>query len=299
MRMVVTGRSGQIATALAEKAPEAGFELVAVGRPEFDLADLSSIPGAIEGARPDVIVSVAAYTAVDKAENEPDLAFAVNADGPAALARSAARLGVPIIHLSTDYVFSGNKTTPYVEADEPGPVSAYGRSKLEGERRVALATPNHAILRTAWVYSPFGSNFLKTMLRLAEERDLVRVVADQHGQPTSALDIADAVLAIAERLVRDPDRGLRGIFHMTGAGEATWADFAETIFLGLRASTGKAVAVERIDTAHYPTAARRPANSRLSNVKLREVYGLALPAWRSSTEVVLGRLFGNLEEGTR
>jgi dTDP-4-dehydrorhamnose reductase len=290
MRIVVTGRQGQVVTSLIERGSAAGIEIVAVARPELDLADAGSIRRALAAVRPDVIVSAAAYTAVDKAESEPDLALAVNAAGAGAVADSAAALDVPIIHLSTDYVFAGDKAEPYLEIDPTGPVSAYGRSKLEGEWRVASATANHAILRTAWVYSPFGANFLKTMLRLAETRDVLRVVADQQGQPTSALDIADGVIAVARRLASDADPALRGIFHMTASGSSTWADFAEAIFSGLKARTGKIVAVERITTADYPTPARRPANSRLDNTKLRQAYGIVLPDWRESTQAVLNRL---------
>ncbi len=290
MRIAVTGKQGQVVSALLERGKAAGVEIVALGRPELDLADPASIRRAIEGGRPDAIVSAAAYTAVDKAESEPDLAFAINAEGPGVLGEAAAALGVPVVHLSTDYVFSGDKTGSYVEDDATGPVSVYGRSKLEGERRLAAAQPDHAILRTAWVYSPFGANFLKTMLRLAETRDAVNVVADQHGTPTSALDIADAVLAVARRLVADRDPALRGTFHLTGSGEATWADFAEAIFADLAERGGKTVRVGRIGTADYPTPARRPVNSRLSGDKLAQTYGLVLPDWRESTKAVVGRL---------
>lgn len=298
MRIAVTGRQGQVVTSLIERGPAAGVEIVAVGRPELDLADPASIRRALETVRPDAIVSAAAYTAVDKAESEPDLAFAVNGEGAGAIAEAASALGVPVVHLSTDYVFSGDKPEPYLETDPTGPVSAYGRSKLEGERRVAAAAADHAILRTAWVYSPFGANFLKTMLRLAETRDVLRVVADQQGQPTSALDIADGVIAVVRRLASDGDPALRGVFHMTACGSGTWADFAEAIFDRLHARTGKAVSVERITTADYPTPARRPANSRLDNTKLSETYGIILPDWRASTEVVLNRLIDDNGERT-
>ncbi|WP_279480748.1 dTDP-4-dehydrorhamnose reductase [Aureimonas sp. SK2] len=290
MRIAVTGKQGQVVSSLLERGPAAGVEIVALGRPELDLADPASIRAALTAARPDAIVSAAAYTAVDKAESEADLAFAVNAEGPGALAAVAAELGVPVVHLSTDYVFAGDKDAPYREDDPTGPVSVYGRSKLEGELRVARAQPNHAILRTAWVYSPFGANFLKTMLRLAETRDAVNVVADQWGTPTSALDIADAAIVVARRLVADPDPALRGTFHLTGSGEATWADFAEAIFAERELRTGKAVTVGRIGTADYPTPARRPANSRLSGEKLAGTYGIVLPDWRQSTRAVLDRL---------
>lgn len=290
MRIAVTGKQGQVVSALLERGPVAGVEIVAVGRPELDLVDRASIRAVLSQIKPDVIVSAAAYTAVDKAESEEELAFVVNAEGPTAIAEVAKELGVPIVHLSTDYVFSGDKPGRYVETDATGPVSAYGRSKLAGEEGVTAANPNHVILRTAWVYSPFGTNFLKTMLRLAETRDALNVVADQHGTPTSALDIADAVIAIATRLCSDPDPKLRGVFHLTGSGEGTWADFAETIFADLQARSGKAVSVGHIATKDYPTPAKRPANSRLSNDKLKQVYGIALPDWRQSTRVVLDRL---------
>ncbi|NMN73816.1 dTDP-4-dehydrorhamnose reductase [Rhizobium sp. 57MFTsu3.2] len=290
MRIAVTGKQGQVVSALLERGSVAGVEIVAVGRPELDLVDRASIRAVFSQIKPDVIVSAAAYTAVDKAESEEELAFVVNAEGPAAIAEVAKGLGIPIMHLSTDYVFSGDKQSLYVETDATGPVSAYGRSKLAGEQGVAAANPNHVILRTAWVYSPFGANFVKTMLRLAETRDALNVVADQRGSPTSALDIADAVIAIAKRLSADNDENLRGIFHLTGSGEATWADFAEAIFAGLKTKTGKVVSVGRITTADYPTPAKRPANSRLSNDKLKQTYGIVLPDWKESTKVVLDRL---------
>lgn len=290
MRIAVTGKQGQVVSALLERGPSFGIEIVAVGRPELDLADSASIRAVMSDVKPDAIISAAAYTAVDKAESETETAFAVNAEGPAAIAEIAAELGIPVVHLSTDYVFPGDKPEPYVESDATGPVSVYGQSKLAGEKGIADANPNHAILRTAWVYSPFGANFLKTMLRLAETRDALNVVADQHGTPTSALDIADAAIAIARRLASDPDPRLRGVFHLTGSGEATWAQFAETIFEGLKEKSGKTVSVGHITTADYPTPAKRPANSRLSNEKLKHAYGIVLPDWKLSTKVVLDRL---------
>lgn len=296
MRIAVTGKQGQVVTALLERGQATGVDVIAIGRPEMDLTDASGILSALERIQPDVIVSAAAYTAVDKAESEPDIAFAINDTAAGALASAASAMNIPIIHLSTDYVFPGNKTGPYTEEDKTGPPSVYGRSKLAGERSVAAATPNHVILRTAWIYSPYGANFLKTMLRLAEARDTLRVVADQSGQPTNALDIADAVLAVAARLIRDPSEQLRGTFHLSGKGPATWADFAEAIFAGLEQRTGKHVDVERITTADYPTPAARPANSQLSNDKLLQAYGIELPEWRSSMQTVLDRLLEQNKE---
>jgi dTDP-4-dehydrorhamnose reductase len=291
MRIVVTGREGQVVRSLVERGLSAGDEIIPVGRPELDLAgDPAEIMRIIEAARPDIVVSAAAYTLVDKAEEERDLAFAVNERGAGAVASAARRLGVPLIHISTDYVFSGCKDTAYVEQDPPGPTGVYGASKLAGETAIAAAQPNSAILRTAWVYSPFGANFVKTMLRLAADRDQVPVVADQWGNPTSALDIADGILSVAGNLIDGDSPAHRGIFHMTGAGEATWADFAEAIFDQSAHRGGPSASVRRIGTTDYPTAAKRPANSRLDSGKLASTHGVRLPDWRGSLENTIDRL---------
>ena len=291
MRILVTGREGQVARSLAERAPTRGVELMMLGRPQLDLAGPpDAIIAAVDAARPDVIVSAAAYTQVDKAESEPDLAFAVNEGGARAVARAAAELRVPVIYLSTDYVFDGSKPEPYVEADAPGPTGVYGASKLAGEQAVLFEQPNSAVLRTAWVYSPFGGNFVKTMLRLAETRDEISVVADQRGNPTSALDIADAVLSIAANLVDRDEPELRGRFHMTAAGEASWADFAQAVFDASARVGGPSADVKRISTAEYLTPAKRPANSRLNCSRLEQTHGFRLPDWRESLQVVVERL---------
>jgi len=292
MRIVVTGSKGQVATSLIERAVGRA-EVIALGRPNLDLKDETSVSRALEGAKGDVIVSAAAYTAVDKAEQEPNEAMCVNADGAGFVAAAAAALNTPLIHLSTDYVFDGALPRPYVETDTTGPTGVYGRSKLEGEARVQTAQPNNAVLRTAWVYSPFGANFVRTMLRLGETRDEVGVVADQLGNPTSAIDIADAVLTIAGRLRSDPAPDLRGVFHMTGAGEASWAEFAEAIFAAAEFCGRKPVCVKRITTADYPTLAKRPANSRLDCGKLARLYGVALPYWRPSLDACVARLLSS------
>ena len=292
MRIVVTGGpDGQVLLSLAERGGAAGHDIVALGRPELDLmGDEEAIVRAVEQTRPDFVVSAAAYTAVDKAESERDLAFAINARGAGAVAKAAERLGVPVIHISTDYVFDGSKSVPYVESDVPNPVSIYGASKLAGEEAVLAASLNSVILRTAWVYSPFNANFVKTMLRLASDREEVGVVADQRGNPTSAQDIADAILAVAANLVASQDQDLRGVFHMTGQGEGSWADFAEHIFATSASAGGPAAKVRRISTADYPTPARRPANSRLDSSKLYETHKVRLPQWQTSTDEVVRRL---------
>lgn len=294
MRIAVTGREGQVVRALLERGPPLGHEIVAVGRPEIDLAgDPEQIVKALDKVAPDAIISAAAYTAVDKAEAEPELAFAVNARGAGAIADAAKVCGVPLIHLSTDYVFDGSKAEPYVETDATAPAGVYGASKLAGEQAVLERCDNAAILRTAWVYSPFGANFVKTMLRLAADRDEIAVVADQRGNPTGALDIADGALRVAEYLASTSAPEKRDIFHMTAAGEATWADFAEAIFAASADCGGPSARVRRIATADYPTPAKRPANSRLDSSKLAWVHGVALPDWRDSLPEVVQRLISH------
>lgn len=295
MRLAVTGKNGQVVSALQALA-SAELEIVALGRPELDLAQPQTVLKALREIKPDAVVSAAAYTAVDKAESEPDVAFAVNRDGARAVAQAASELGIPVIHLSTDYVFDGTKATPYVESDATGPTSIYGRSKLEGEQAVSKATGNYAILRTAWVYSEYGNNFVKTMLRLSESRDEINVVADQFGCPTSANDIAAAIVTIARKLVADSSSRLRGVFHLTGTGETSWANFAKRIFAFAEEHGGKLMIVNDITTAQYPTPAKRPANSRLDCTKLEEVYGIKLPSWQTSTRAVVTALAQSKKE---
>ncbi|WP_417583114.1 dTDP-4-dehydrorhamnose reductase [Pelagibacterium sp.] len=297
MKLLVTGKAGQVVTALIERGATQGVEIVAMGRPELDLANPQEGLFRIAVVKPDAIVSAAAYTSVDKAEAEADLAERINAHGPAALAQLAGELDIPIIHLSTDYVFDGSKLSPYVETDQTNPLGVYGATKLAGERAVASATDNHAILRTAWVYSPFGNNFLKTMLKLASTRPELRVVDDQHGNPTSALDIADAVIKVAGNLLARPDhQSLRGTFHLTGTGEVSWADFALEIFAQSARLGGPSANVRRISTVDYPTPAKRPANSQLDTTKLHSVHGITMPDWQSSTHNTIARLLAGAED---
>jgi dTDP-4-dehydrorhamnose reductase len=293
MRIVVTGREGQVVRSLLERGALQGHTIIPLGRPDLDLAgNQKGIVATITAARPAAIVSAAAYTAVDKAEAEPELAFAINHRGAEAVAIAAAALKVPLAHLSTDYVFDGTKGGPYCEADVTDPATVYGASKLAGEQAVLAATPNAAVLRTAWVYSPFGASFLKTMLRLASSREEVAVVADQYGNPSSALDIADAVLAVLENLIAGNDPGQRGIFHLAGTGNASWAEFAETIFERSRGLGGPFARVTHIGSTDYPTAARRPANSSLDCGKLERAHKVRLPHWQQSTADVVARIVG-------
>jgi len=291
MKIAVTGREGQVVQSLLEKASlRPDLEVIALGRPELDLAKPETVGSAIEAIKPDLVVSAAAYTAVDMAEDEPELAFGVNATGAEAVAEAAKTCGVPVIHLSTDYVFAGDADEPYAESDFTGPRSVYGSSKLEGERLVAQANPQHIILRTAWVYSPFGKNFVKTMLKLAETRDALSVVSDQWGNPTNALDIADAIIRVADHLAAVPDFSAYGVYHLTGTGDTNWSGFARAIFDESARLGGPTATVADIATADYPTKAARPANSRLSTAKFKQVFNWSAPHWQSSLRDVVSRL---------
>ncbi len=290
MKLLVTGREGQVARSIAELASGSpDIDAVLAGRPDFDLTDPERIAAVIEAARPDVVVSAAAYTAVDKAEDEPDLAFAANATGAGLVAAAAARAGAPVIHLSTDYVFSGEKRDAYVEADLPDPRNVYGRSKLAGETAVAAANERFAILRTSWVYSPFGRNFVKTMLGLAATRDKIGVVCDQWGNPTSAADIAEGVLRTARALTAGvPDAS--GVFHLAGSGSTSWSGLARHVLAESAKRGGPFADVEDITTADYPTKAARPMNSRLSCSRFESVFGWRTPAWQDAASAVVARL---------
>lgn len=294
MKLAVTGTTGQLVRALSEIGALRGAQIVAIGRPTLDLADPASLAPALATAfadgPPDAVIAAAAYTAVDRAEQEADLVHAVNVGGAAALAAAARELGVPLVHLSTDYVFDGAKGAPYREADATAPTGVYGASKLASEAAVLAEHPAATILRTSWLYSPFGANFVRTMLRLAATDDEIGVVDDQRGNPTSALDLAEAVLRIAARLVADPDPGLRGIFHVAGSGEASWADLAQMVFATSAARGGPAAIVRRITSAEYPMSASRPADARLDCGKLAATYGIRLPRWRGSVEAVVARM---------
>jgi dTDP-4-dehydrorhamnose reductase len=295
IRIAVTGRQGQVARALTEAGPALGVETVTLGRPQLDLAVPETVRPALKAAAPDIVVNAAAYTAVDQAEREPEIANSINGIGAGVVAEAARALGLPIIHLSTDYVFDGCKTSAYVEEDFVAPGSVYGASKLAGEQAVTAATDEHVILRTAWVYAPYGKNFVRTMLALAESRDEVRVVADQYGCPTYAPDIANAVIRIARNLLKSPsDPLLRGVFHFAGRGPTNWADFAAAIFAYLTSKGLKKPALTYITSADYPTPAKRPLNSRLNCAKLAHVHGVESPSWRDSLAICLERLMKEL-----
>jgi dTDP-4-dehydrorhamnose reductase len=291
VRLLVAGAQGQLARAMIELAPSAtDVTAFALGRPALDLTAPASVLKTLADFKPDVIVNAAAYTAVDKAEAEPDAAMALNADGPARLAEAADKMGAILIHVSTDYVFDGTKATPYVEDDPTAPLGAYGRSKLAGEEAVRAATARHIILRTAWVHSPFGANFVKTMLRLAADRPEVRVVDDQIGSPTYAPHLAEAILAIARTALADADAARFGTYHAAGTGAVTWCGMAREVMRVSASLGGPSANVAAITTAEYPTPARRPANSRLDCAKLATVFGVTLPRWEEGVAECVRRL---------
>jgi dTDP-4-dehydrorhamnose reductase len=298
---LVIGREGQIAQALARHLPAAGLEVIALGRPDIDLTHPASVAEALKALRPDIIINPAAWTAVDRAETEPDLAFTINRDGARALAQAAASIGAPFIHFSTDYVFDGGKPAPYVEDDPTGPLNVYGASKLAGEEAVREVCPRHLILRMSWVCGPDGTNFLRTMLRLAAARQgapdaALRVVADQKGRPSFSDDIARAIAALVPALAPDaPDRHF-GTFHIANSGETTWAGFAQAIMAGAAVRGAPALPVQPITTAEYPAPARRPENSRLDCGKLKRIHGIELRHWREGLSECLDALIGPAQE---
>ena len=280
MTVLVIGREGQLSESLLRLDPT----LTAYGLDKVDLTQPEAAAEAVRAARPSLVINAAAYTAVDKAEEAEDLARAINATGAAAVAQAAADVGAPFVHISTDYVFPGDKEGEWVEDDPVDPLGAYGRTKLEGERLVLAANPRTVILRTAWVYCDYGANFVKTMLRLAD-RDRLTVVADQFGKPTSALDLAEAILAIAPRLKETPEGDpVWGVYHYSGAGVTHWAGFAEAVFEGAlaRGMIASAPEVAHIPSSDYPTPAKRPANSAMDCSKFETVFGLKTKPWRDS-----------------
>jgi dTDP-4-dehydrorhamnose reductase len=280
VRILLTGKDGQVGWELARTLPAVG-EVVAFSRSELDLTDPAQIAARVREVRPAVIVNAAAYTAVDKAESEPDQTFLVNATAPRLLAEEAKALGALLIHYSTDYVFNGAKRGPYVENDAPNPLSVYGKSKLAGEEAIHATGCRHLIFRTSWVYASRGKNFLLTILRLARERPELRVVDDQHGAPTWARNLAETTAQILRQ--RDQPSG---IYHLTAGGETTWCGFAREI---VRLS-GLSTSVKAIGTAEYPTPARRPMNSVLSTQKLQHTFKVPCPNWRAALELCLNGL---------
>jgi dTDP-4-dehydrorhamnose reductase len=285
MKAIVFGTTGQLGIELARRAPR-GVTVEALGRDRADLTDPVACAALIATTDADVVINAAAYTAVDQAETDRETAQRVNAETPGAMARAAAARGLPFLHVSTDYVFDGTGTRPWAEDDPVAPLGVYGATKLAGERAIAAAGGAHVILRTAWVFSAHGRNFVKTMLRVGAGRDELSVVDDQRGGPTAAADIADALWTIAAAF--QGGKGQPGIFHYAGAPSVSWADFAEAIFD--RASLPRKPAIKRIATSDYPTPAKRPANSMLDCSRIRAAYGIEQPDWRVSLSEVIREL---------
>lgn len=283
MKLLVYGQSGQVAKELARRLPS-GVNAQFLDRSLADLTDPAACAAQILAHRPDAVINAAAYTAVDRAESEEDIATAINGHAPEAMAKACATLGIPFVHISTDYVFDGAGTDPFAPDAPIGPLGAYGRSKAIGEAGIRRASDLHAILRTSWVFSAHGANFVKTMLRLSETRDALSVVADQTGGPTPAAAIADACLSIAAQLITDPAKA--GTYHFSGSPDVTWAEFARTIF----DMAGRTVVVSDIPTSAYPTPALRPTNSRMDCRSTKTEFGIARPDWRQGLHDVLKEL---------
>lgn len=276
--LVVGGIDGQVALALS-RMDAGGDEIVIRGRPELDMLDPASMTAAINDVKPDAVACVGAFTAVDLAETERDLAMKLNADAPGHLARECAARGLPIVHVSTDYVFNGAKPGLWFETDQPDPKSVYGVTKLAGEQAVQAAGGRHAILRTSWVFASEGKNFVRTMLRMAGTRDRLTVVDDQIGHPTYAPFIADTILTVSRRMTSDASAP-SGVYHMVGEGVTSWCGFANAIFEGSRARGGPSAVADPIPTSSYPTPATRPLNSALDTSKIARDYGVRMPHWR-------------------
>jgi len=291
VRILLTGVNGQVGWELQRTLAPLG-EVVAVDRSRLDLADTAGIRRAVDAIAPDLIVNPAAYTAVDQAESEPDLAYAINAAAPGELAQAAAARGIPLVHFSTDYVFDGKKPAAYTEADAPNPLGVYGATKLAGEQAVTRAGAPHLILRTSWVYGLRGRNFLLTMQRLLRERDALAVVDDQFGAPTWSRLIAEATALVVARWLDRPDQiATSGIYHLSCAGRTSWHGFTAAIQAQLAEADAKLARLTAIPSTGYPTPAARPANSQLDGNKLATTFGVRLPDWDAALALCLGQDF--------
>ncbi|WP_165191025.1 dTDP-4-dehydrorhamnose reductase [Caulobacter soli] len=286
--LLVFGHNGQVARELARAGEVEGRAMILAGRETLDLTHADAIDAFIAATAPLAVINAAAYTAVDRAESDAAAAYALNRDAPAAMARVCADRGLPFVHFSTDYVFDGALDRPYVETDPTAPTGVYGASKLAGEQAVIQAGGAALILRTSWVYSAHGSNFIKTMLRLAADRDEIGVVADQLGRPTWARDCAQAALLAVDALARDP--GLAGVYHLSGADDASWADLASAVFAQSALRGGPTARVRPITTDQYPTRAKRPANSRLDVAKIQRMLSWRPRPWRDSLAACMNEM---------
>ncbi|CRM41780.1 MULTISPECIES: dTDP-4-dehydrorhamnose reductase [Pseudomonas] len=280
LKILITGQHGQVSRELQLRLQDLG-DLIVLGRDQLDLANPDQIRQQVRAHRPDLIINAAAHTAVDQAESEPDVAFAINAIAPGVLAEEAKALGIPLIHYSTDYVFDGSKSDPYTEADTPNPLGVYGQSKLAGEQAITAVGGKYLILRTSWVYSSHGKNFLLTMQRLLKEKPQMRIVADQIGAPTWAGSIAHSTRGLIERW-QAGEPGEWGVYHLTARGETSWFGFAEAIGEHLRTQGNACAELEPIPASAYPTLARRPLNSRLDCSRLQQQWHISQPPWQDA-----------------
>ena len=295
MKILVFGASGQIGREVCRAAWPPRYAILPLDRKAVDITKSAAVSAMLARETPDLVINLAAYTAVDRAESEPEVAWAANCAGAAHIAGACDESATPLVHLSTDYVFDGRKTGPYREEDAVGPLGVYGRSKEAGERAVRAAVARHMILRTAWVFGAYGANFVKTMLRLAAERPVLRVVADQRGCPTAAADIAAALMVIAAHIERGEAKW--GTYHFVGAGAASWHSFAQAIFDRAAPQLAACPQVEPITTEQYPTPARRPMNSVLDCRKIEEVFGISSPPWRTALATVIRELLDRTPPG--
>ena len=287
MKILILGSNGQLGWELCRQAPKHGFDIIPFDLPEFDITNPDQVKKAVLESNASLVINAAAYTAVDKAESEPELAFAVNRDGPAYLASSCAKANIPLIHISTDYVFDGCKKSPYLESDPVCPLGVYGKSKAEGEDKVRAGLVEHLIFRTSWLYGIHGNNFVKTMLKLGKENEILRVVCDQYGCPTYAGDLSDAILKISDSILDGKDV-VWGVYHFSNEGETTWHGFAEKIFLFAREYASiKVKKVDPVMTSFFKTHAKRPLNSSLNCSSISKNFDINRKPWRDSLRYML------------
>lgn len=291
MKILITGAQGQVGKELTSLAKERGYDVIAAGRSDLDITQATDVQDFINHHHPDVVINAAAYTAVDKAEEEQVLAYAINRDGAKNIATACTELSLPLLHISTDYVFDGTKVESYNEEDKVSPLGVYGESKWQGEEAIRERLSNHIILRVAWVFGAQGNNFVKTMLRLGKERDELNVVADQYGGPSPAKDIADALINLAEQYTKNKKLDW-GTYHYCGQTKTSWYQFANEIFQRAKAQglINKTVQINPITTAEYPTPAKRPKNSMLDCSKIKNSFNIEMPDWRQALSLVLTEL---------
>ncbi len=293
MKILVTGSKGQLGRELTRQSKDFGFEVLAADLPELDITDLIQVEDMVEKSQASLVINAAAYTNVDRAETEQELAFAVNTTGPANLAVSCAKVDIPLIQISTDFVFDGKKGTPYIETDPVSPLSVYGKSKADGDNKVRSKAKKHIILRTSWLYGLYGQNFVKTMLRLGNEKESIKVVADQFGSPTSATDLAETLLAIADK-IQNSSTVNWGTYHYCGHGVTTWHGFAEKIFeIARKYESIKITNVKPVTTSEYSTKAKRPSFSALDCSLIKKYFEITPEPWQKSLEIIINQIYSD------